>query len=242
MAFLNVDQLRFGQGEWQLAADFEIERHSLTVVIGASGAGKSTLLALIAGFEQATAGRIVLDGIDVTQLPPSSRSITTLFQDHNLFAHLSLKDNIALARHPGLKLSIDDWRQVDQAIARVGLENIAQRRPGEVSGGQAQRAALARCLCQERTLLLLDEPFTGLDPARRAEMFELIDGLRQERGLTILLVSHNPQETRYSAASALFLHQGQIKARGQLSTLLESPPCLELTEYLDQAPPARSTN
>jgi thiamine transport system ATP-binding protein len=147
MAFLNVDQLRFGQGEWQLAADFEIERHSLTVVIGASGAGKSTLLALIAGFEQATAGRIVLNGIDVTQLPPSSRSITTLFQDHNLFAHLSLKDNIALARHPGLKLSIDDWHQVDQAIARVGLENIAQRRPGEVSGGQAQRAALARCLC-----------------------------------------------------------------------------------------------
>ena len=73
-------------------------------------------------------------------------------------------------------------------------------------------------------------------------MFELIDGLRQERGLTILLVSHNPQEARYSAASALFLHQGQIKARGLLSTLLESPPCLELTEYLDQAPPARSPN
>ena len=104
MALLNVDQLRFGQGEWQLAADFKIERHSLTVVIGASGAGKSTLLALIAGFEQATAGRIVLNGIDVTQQPPSSRSITTLFQDHNLFAHLSLKDNIAPVSYTHLTL------------------------------------------------------------------------------------------------------------------------------------------
>ena len=236
MAFLNIKQLGFRQGAWALSLDLEIEQHALLVVIGASGAGKSTLLSLIGGFETPDSGRIILDDVDITRLAPSARPVTTLFQNHNLFAHLSLRDNIALACNPGLKLTSRDHQRVDEAIARVGLENVERQRPGEVSGGQAQRAALARCLCQERPLLLLHEPFTGLDPARRAEMRALVNRLRKERGLTVVLVSHNPQETLDIAGDALFLHHGTVNAKGPLTRLLTSTITPELSNYLNHSP------
>ena len=181
MAFLTLKNLHFRQGTWQFAIDAKIERNSCTAIIGPSGAGKSTLLSLIAGFERPERGAIFVDAEDITALAPALRPVTILFQENNLFAHLTLARNIGLGRHPGLQLSAEDKTRIEEAVAAVGLDGLEDRLPESVSGGERQRAALARCLCQDRAVLLLDEPFNSLDPALRHEMRSLVDRLRRER-------------------------------------------------------------
>ncbi|SVD51042.1 uncharacterized protein METZ01_LOCUS403896, partial [marine metagenome] len=183
-----------------------IEKNSCTALIGPSGAGKTTLLSLIAGFERPACGSIVVNSADITLMNPAHRPVTILFQEHNLFAHLSLAQNVGLGRHPGLRLSARDKTMVADAISAVGLLGLEDRLPDLVSGGERQRAALARCLCQDRPVLLLDEPFNSLDPALRQEMRFLVDRLRRERNLTVLLVSHNPQEAVEIAETGIFMH------------------------------------
>ena len=235
MAFLTLKNLRFRQGTWQFAIDAKIERNSCTAIIGPSGAGKSTLLSLIAGFERPEQGAIFVDAEDITALAPALRPVTILFQENNLFAHLTLRRNIGLGRHPGLQLSAEDKTRIEEAVAAVGLDGLEDRLPESVSGGERQRAALARCLCQDRAVLLLDEPFNSLDPALRHDMRSLVDRLRRERCLTVLLVSHNPEEAAEIADTALFLHGGQILERGNLEKLLERPQTAQLAHYLGQS-------
>ena len=136
MAFLIFKNLLFRLGTWQLAIDAKIERNSCTAIIGPSGAGKSTLLSLIAGFEQPEQGAIFVDGENITALAPALRPVTILFQENNLFAHLSLAKNIGLGRHPGLKLSAQDKTRIEEAVAAVGLEGLEDRLPESVSGGE----------------------------------------------------------------------------------------------------------
>ena len=235
MAFLTLKKLRFRQGTWQFAIDAKIERNSCTAIIGPSGAGKSTLLSLIAGFERPERGAIFVDAEDITALAPALRPVTILFQENNLFAHLTLARNIGLGRHPGLQLSAEDKTRIEEAVAAVGLDGLEDRLPESVSGGERQRAALARCLCQDRPVLLLDEPFNSLDPALRHDMRSLVDRLRRERCLTVLLVSHNPEEAAEIADTALFMHGGQILERGNLEELLKRPRTSQLAHYLGQS-------
>ena len=235
MAFLTLKNLRFRQGTWQFAIDAKIERNSCTAIIGPSGAGKSTLLSLIAGFERPEQGTIFVDAKDITALAPALRPVTILFQENNLFAHLTLARNIGLGRHPGLQLSAEDKTRIEEAVAAVGQDGHEDRLPESVSGGERQRAALARCLCQDRAVLLLDEPFNNLDPALRHEMRSLVDRLRRERCLTVLLVSHNPEEAAEIADTALFMHGGQILERGNLEELLKRPRTSQLAHYLGQS-------
>ena len=235
MAFLTLKNLRFRQGTWQFAIDAKIERNSCTAIIGPSGAGKSTLLSLIAGFERPEQGTIFVDAEDITALAPALRPVTILFQENNLFAHLTLARNIGLGRHPGLQLSAEDKTRIEEAVAAVGLDGLEDRLPESVSGGERQRAALARCLCQDRAVLLLDEPFNSLDPALRHDMRSLVDRLRRERCLTVLLVSHNPEEAAEIADTALFMHGGQILERGNLEELLKRPRTSQLAHYLGQS-------
>ena len=235
MAFLTLKNLRFRQGTWQFAIDAKIERNSCTAIIGPSGAGKSTLLSLIAGFERPEQGAIFVDAEDITALAPALRPVTILFQENNLFAHLTLARNIGLGRHPGLQLSAEDKTRIEEAVAAVGLDGLEERLPESVSGGERQRAALARCLCQDRAVLLLDEPFNSLDPALRHDMRSLVDRLRRERCLTVLLVSHNPEEAAEIADTALFMHGGQILERGNLEELLKRPRTSQLAHYLGQS-------
>ena len=235
MAFLTLKNLRFRQGTWEFAIDAKIERNSCTAIIGPSGAGKSTLLSLIAGFERPEQGAIFVDAEDITALAPALRPVTILFQENNLFAHLTLARNIGLGRHPGLQLSAEDKTRIEEAVAAVGLDGLEDRLPESVSGGERQRAALARCLCQDRAVLLLDEPFNNLDPALRHDMRSLVDRLRRERCLTVLLVSHNPEEAAEIADTALFMHGGQILERGNLEELLKRPRTSQLAHYLGQS-------
>ncbi|GLR08634.1 thiamine ABC transporter ATP-binding protein [Mixta theicola] len=189
-------------------------------VLGPSGAGKSTLLSLVAGFLTPHSGSIVLNGADHTHSTPAQRPISMLFQDNNLFAHLTVAQNIGLGLHPGLKLNAAQQQQVEKIAQRVGLEACLDRLPGALSGGQRQRAALARCLVREKPLLLLDEPFSALDPALRKEMLTLVDEVCRERKLTLLMVSHSLEDAAQIAARSVLVVDGRIYWDGATDTLL----------------------
>src|SRR5690606_18181297 len=162
---LIVDGIEYRYEGASFRFDLEVSRGEVLCVIGPSGAGKSTLLYLVAGFLAPVSGRIVIDGADVTALPPESRPVTTVFQEHNLFPHLTVFDNVALGVSPALNLDATARRRVGEALERVHLAGLDHRRPGELSGGQRQRVTLARALVRQRPVLLLDEPFTALGPA-----------------------------------------------------------------------------
>ncbi|MEQ8964847.1 MAG: thiamine ABC transporter ATP-binding protein [Azospirillaceae bacterium] len=228
---IELDGVVFRYEAMRMAFDLRAEAGTFAVVIGPSGAGKSTLLNLIAGFDAPESGAVRLAGRDVTRLAPAERPVTMLFQAHNVFAHLSVADNVGLGIHPGLRLSAEDRRRVSGALDRLGLSGFERRRPGELSGGERQRVALARSLVRDRPILLLDEPFAALDPARRREMTSLVDSLRRERGLTVLLVSHQIEDVRAVADRALFVHGGRIVADAAPESLIAAPPTAEVAAY-----------
>jgi len=232
MNFLNIDGVRFRQGDWQLEVDLEAKRGECIALIGPSGAGKSTLLSLIAGFEQPDHGAIFVGEDRIDTLAPATRPVTMMFQENNLFNHLTLYQNIALGCHPGLKLTEEDRGLIEAAMAATKLGALQSRKPADVSGGERQRAALARCLCQRRPLLLLDEPFTGLDPQLRVEMHELVDELRKTHTLTVIVVSHLPHEVARIADSLAFMLGGKILKTGPTDAILSQPKNPELSEYL----------
>lgn len=232
MNFLNIDGVRFRQGDWQLEVDLEAKRGECIALIGPSGAGKSTLLSLIAGFEQPDHGAIFVGEDRIDTLAPATRPVTMMFQENNLFNHLTLYQNIALGCHPGLKLTEEDRELIEAAMAATKLGALQSRKPADVSGGERQRAALARCLCQRRPLLLLDEPFTGLDPQLRVEMHELVDELRKTHTLTVIVVSHLPHEVARIADTLAFMLGGKILKTGPTDAILSQPKNPELSEYL----------
>jgi len=229
---IEIEKLRFLYESLAMEFDLKVARGEFLAIIGPSGAGKSTLLGLIAGFEKPISGRIVLDGRDMRDVPPAKRPVSMVFQDHNTFAHLDLWTNVALGISPKLRLSKAERHQVDAALEHTGLESLAHRRPGEVSGGERQRAAIARSLVRNRPILLLDEPFAALGPALRREMLDLLRQLRDEKGFTVVLVSHHPEDARYAAGRTAFLNNGRILAVGPTKDILARKELAELTAYL----------
>ena len=232
MNFLKIDGVRFRQGEWRLEVDLEAKRGECIALVGPSGAGKSTLLSLIAGFEQPDQGTIFVGEERIDTQAPARRPVTMMFQENNLFNHLTLYQNIALGCHPGLKLTEEDRELIETAMAATRLGALQSRKPADVSGGERQRAALARCLCQRRPLLLLDEPFTGLDPQLRVEMHELVNELRKTHALTVIIVSHLPHEVGRIADSLAFMLGGKILKAGPADAMLSHPENPELAQYL----------
>ena len=222
MAFLEIEGLAFTYEDLVMRFDLTVEAGECVGVVGPSGAGKSTLLSLIGGFETPLSGRITVDGIDITRLPPAERPLTSLFQDFNLFPHLSVADNVGLGRSPGLRLTASDREQVAWALSEVGLAGFEARLPGQLSGGERQRVALARSLIRHRPLLLLDEPFAALGPALRAEMLELVDRLRRAQSMTVLLVTHDPNEAARIAARTAFVSEGRVVMFGRTDDVLGS--------------------
>ncbi|MFD2262510.1 thiamine ABC transporter ATP-binding protein [Lacibacterium aquatile] len=215
-----------------MSFDLRVEAGTLLALIGPSGAGKSTLLNLIAGFERPSAGKIHLMGEDVTALPSAKRPVTTLFQDNNLFTHLDVQTNIALGVDPRGRLTAAEKTAVSAALEQVDLTGFERRLPSELSGGQRQRVALARALVMDRPILALDEPFAALGPAQRREMLGLIDEMRRTRGLTVLLVSHHPDEARLAADRTAFIDKGRVVAEDRTDLLLARIDLPGLTDYL----------
>ena len=229
---LRVEQLRFQYEDMLLEFDLQLAAGDCLALIGPSGAGKTTLLNLIAGFVPPLSGRILIEGRDVTALSPAQRPVTTVFQEHNLFAHLDVHSNIGLGIDPGLRLQRVDQARITAALAQVGLTGMERRLPGQLSGGQRQRVALARALVRRRPLLLLDEPFAALGPALRREMLTLVARLQAEQGLTVVLVSHHPDDARWLAQQVAFVWNGKILLAGPVSTVFDQPGPPELRDYL----------
>ena len=221
---LTVEGVAVAQGDFSLEAEFTVGAGQRVAVIGPSGAGKSTVLSLIAGFIAPLRGRLTISGQDVTGVAPGKRPLSILFQDSNLFPHLSVFQNVALGIRPNLKLSEDERERIEQALARVGLDGFADRKPAALSGGQQSRAALARVLLRDTPLLLLDEPFSALGPALKTEMLDLVQEIAEERRTTLLMVTHDPQDARRICGEAILVADGRAHAPVPTAGLLDNPP------------------
>ncbi len=222
---LVLDAMRVVMDGFTLEGEFSLAPGRQVAVIGPSGAGKSTLLDVIAGFLTLDQGRVSWQGRDLSALPPQDRPVSMLFQDQNLFPHLSLVRNLGLALRPdGGRLQPEEAERVDSVISRMGLAGLAGRKPGALSGGQQARGALARVLLQARPIILLDEPFAALGPALRAEMLEEVTMVAKASGALVLLVSHDPSDARNFAQEVVFVDQGRVHAPVETKALFDDPP------------------
>lgn len=222
---LQLDHITARAGAFVLAADLAIDAKSRVAIIGASGSGKSTLLDVIAGFRPVESGNIRWAGRDMTGSSPADRPVSILFQDTNLFPHLTIRQNLALAINPvSGRLRVGDEDRIASSLDRVGLPGFADRRLSEMSGGQQSRAALARVLLQARPVLLLDEPFAALGPALKIEMLGLVAEVADTEGLTVLLVSHDPQDARRFARQTIVVEAGKVHPPHETEALLNDPP------------------
>jgi thiamine transport system ATP-binding protein len=229
---IDVSAATFRYEDMAMSFTLKVPRDAITAIIGPSGAGKSTLLSLIAGFEQPISGKIAIAGRDMTGIAPAERPVSMIFQDHNTFAHLSVFDNVALGISPSLRFNADERKRVEDALALVDLTSFAKRKPGELSGGERQRIAIARALVRNKPVLLLDEPFAALGPALRREMLDVLIALQVRRGLTVVMVSHQPEDALYAASHTAFIARGQVLAMGETRAMLEKPALAEIREYL----------
>ncbi|EDP58357.1 thiamine ABC transporter ATP-binding protein [Vibrio sp. AND4] len=216
---LMLDDVQYTYQRELFRFELAIQRGQIVSLMGPSGAGKSTLLALVAGFINPEQGDILVDGESIIRKDPYQRPFSMLFQEHNLFAHLSVRDNIGLGLHPGLKLTAEQNLLVERAAKQVGVAEYLDRLPEHLSGGQRQRVALARCFVQPHSIWLLDEPFSALDPVLREEMLILVKQLAAERDITVLMVTHHLSDAKAIASHFAFVAGGQVEAAGTISEL-----------------------
>ena len=188
----------------------EINKGEWVGIIGQSGAGKSTFLNLIAGFAQPEAGSLLINNTEVRNLSASKRSISSLFQDNNLFPHLSVYQNIAIAIKPNLKLHDNEKKKIFEIIEYLNLSSKTHSSIGRLSGGERQRVALGRVMSSDKKILLLDEPFSQLDPNLRIEMLELIKKIREKKNITIIMAIHTPAEAIDFVSRFLLIKEGEI--------------------------------
>lgn len=228
---LTLDRLVIEQDRFSLSADFACAASGVTAIIGPSGAGKSTLLSAIAGFIAPRQGRILWNGQDLAGTSPGNRPISILFQDQNLFPHLTVAQNLGLGVRPDLRLSGADRNRISAALARVDLAGLEERKPGTLSGGQQSRVALARTLLRARPILLLDEPFAALGPALKKEMLDLVADLARDNSALVLMVSHDPADAARIAQHTVLVADGQALGPFPTGQLLAHPPAA-LAAYL----------
>jgi len=220
------------QGEFSLKANFDVGT-GVTAVMGPSGAGKSTLLNAVAGFV-AGEGSIMLDGYRIDLLPPAKRPVSMLFQDNNLFPHLTIRENVGLGLRLNRRLGAAEQAQVTNVLAQVGLAGMEERKPAALSGGQQSRAALARTLLAGQPIVLLDEPFSALGPGLKDEMLDLMQTILTHRAdCTILMVTHDPNDAKRIASQVIWVNDGVAAAPVETAELFANPP-MSLRTYLGE--------
>ena len=221
---LTLDHLRLTVDDFTLTADWSVEPGARLALIGPSGAGKSTLLMALAGFLAPAEGRILWQGQDLGRVAPGDRPISILFQDQNLFPHLTLTQNLGLGLSPRLRLTAAQGLLIEQALVRVGLPEMGARKPAQLSGGQQGRAALARALLRARPVLLLDEPFAALGPALKADMLALLDQVAGDTQATVLMVTHDPDDAKGFADKTVLVADGVAHPPQDTRDLFANPP------------------
>lgn len=228
---LTFDKIQFERPDFKIDAHFHVEDGERIVLMGASGCGKSTLLSLMAGFETPTQGRVLHKGEDITLRAPRMRPLTMLFQDNNLFPHLTASANVGLGLG-SLRLNTQDLMKVEESLEIVGALTLKDRLPAQLSGGESQRVALARSLLMQHKLLLLDEPFAALGPGVRQELLSLLLSLQKERSLTIVMATHSPEDACLFGGRLLFMEGGSLVVDDTLPQALHSPSNPTLVKYL----------
>jgi thiamine transport system ATP-binding protein len=221
---LRLEALTLQQDDFHLTADWQVAAGERVAVIGPSGAGKSTLLMAIAGFFAPSSGRILWQGQDLAGVEPGARPVSMLFQDQNLFPHLTLAQNLGLGLQPSLRLTPAQAQAVEAALTRVGLDGMGGRKPAQLSGGQQGRAALARALLRARPLILLDEPFAALGPALKTEMLDLLDEVATATGAAVLMVTHDPDDAQRFAQKTVLVADGVAHPPVATAEIFAHPP------------------
>lgn len=231
---LECTGLGFTHGEAEMRFDLTVAAGEWLAVIGPSGAGKSTLLDLAAGFLQPTSGEICMFGQDVTRHAPAERPLSMVFQENNLFSHLTAFRNVALGIAPRLRVGAAQREAVEAALSDVGLAGYGKRLPSQMSGGERQRVALARAFVRDRPLILLDEPFAALGPALRQDMLALLAKLRRRQGktATVVMVTHHPEDAAAHADRVAYLENGEVAAIGEARDILSARTDDRVARYL----------
>ena len=193
-----------------ISTNISLEPDKIYAVVGPSGAGKSTFLNLISGFASISSGSIVWNGKEISNLPPAKRNVSILFQDNNLFPHLSVWRNLALAVTHWPKISRDNEEKLKAVMSEVGILGLENRTPSQLSGGQQSRVALARVLLQKNKILLLDEPFSALGPSLKDQMLELIKKISKNKKLLVLMVTHDPADAKKVASQTLVVKDKKV--------------------------------
>ena len=226
---------RFGEVDAVLGANLEVREGSLTALLGPSGCGKTTLLRLIAGFETPDEGEIVLRGATISSgtrhVPPEKRHVAMVFQDFALFPHLDVAANVAF----GLPKGTDKRTRVSKLLSLVRLDGLGDRMPHELSGGQQQRVALARALASQPDLILMDEPFSNLDPSIREEVRGEVRQLLRSVGITAIIVTHDQEEALSLAGEVAVMIDGKILQVGTPAEVYGKPVSRSVGEFVGAA-------
>ena len=235
--FLSLEGVSKSYGETVAVAgiDLAVGRGEFVVLLGPSGSGKTTVLSILGGFVEPDAGRVLLDGEDVTHLPPAHRPTATVFQDYALFPHMSVLGNVgfglAMRKIPGPERR----RRAEAMLERVGLAGFGRRRIHELSGGQRQRVALARAIAVEPKLLLLDEPLGALDLALRRQMQEELVRLQKQLGTTFVHVTHDQEEAMSIADRVVVMNNGRIEDEGPPTRVYLAPASLFAATFMGES-------
>ena len=223
---------RFGRVKAVDGVSFRAEPGKFVVLLGPSGCGKSTVLRLIAGLEDVTEGRLLIDGKDVTRLAPNRRRVSMVFQSYALFPHLSTEENIVF----GLKVrgtgEVERRKRLAKVAEVVGLTNLLDRKPQQLSGGQRQRVALARAIIAENDICLMDEPLSNLDAQLRHGMRVEIRALQQRLGMTVIYVTHDQVEAMSMADRVVLIREARIEQEGSPEDLYAKPATIFAARFI----------
>jgi spermidine/putrescine transport system ATP-binding protein len=236
-AVITIDRVvkRFGSYVAVQDADFAIQRGEFFSLLGPSGCGKTTTLRMIAGFEQPTTGRILLEGQDVSRVPPYRRNVNTVFQHYALFPHMTVTDNVAFGPR-SQKLAPDETaRRVRELLDVVRLTPFAGRKPAQLSGGQQQRVALARALANYPSALLLDEPLGALDLKLRQAMQLELKRIQREVGITFIYVTHDQEEALTMSDRIAVMNEGRVEQIGSPQAIYHSPTSVFVANFIGVA-------
>jgi spermidine/putrescine transport system ATP-binding protein len=214
---------RFGDVTAVRALTLDIAAGEFFTLLGPSGCGKTTTLRMVAGFEQPTAGRILIDGVDVDGVPPFKRPTNTVFQSYALFPHLSVEDNVAFGLRRKRVAKDQVQRRVREELERVGLAAEARRKPRQLSGGQQQRVALARALINRPAVLLLDEPLGALDLKLRKGLQIELKGIQRDVGITFVYVTHDQEEALTMSDRIAVMNRGMVEQLAPPEEVYERP-------------------